>query len=106
MRLAELRRVADAGPLGEGASRPPSRRICRAVSSASASEAPRRTGKAPRRISIAPLRPSNSSDLPMKRIGRFVAAATKNASQKLLWFGVTITGPSAGIRSACSIESA
>ena len=39
----------------------------------------------------------------MKRIGRLVAAATKKASQKLLWFGAMITGPDSGMCSAPSI---
>jgi hypothetical protein len=36
----------------------------------------------------------------MKRRWRFVATAMKNESQKLLWFGAMITGPSCGMRSA------
>ena len=41
----------------------------------------------------------------MKRTGRLVAAPTKNESQKLLWLGVTIAAPSAGMCSAPVIES-
>ncbi len=41
----------------------------------------------------------------MKRTWRRVAAATKNASQKLLWFGATIAGPSGGMCSAPDIRS-
>jgi hypothetical protein len=41
----------------------------------------------------------------MKRTGRLVAAPTKNESQKLLWLGVTIAAPSAGMCPAPVIES-
>ncbi len=41
----------------------------------------------------------------MNRRWRFVAAARKKLSKKLLWFGVRIAGPSAGIRSASAIRS-
>ena len=42
----------------------------------------------------------------MNRSGRRVAAPMKNESQKLLWLGVTIAGPSAGMCSAPVIDQA
>ena len=47
----------------------------------------------------------NSSLLPMNRRWRFVAAAMKNESQKLLWFGATIAAPLAGMCSAPVMRS-
>ena len=41
----------------------------------------------------------------MNRSGRRVAAPMKNESQKLLWLGVTIAAPSAGMCSAPVIYS-
>ena len=67
-------------PSGNSDSRPPWRRIVRAVSSASGSAVPRCTGKAPSPTSSRPNGPSNSSDLPMKRRWRRVAGARKNES--------------------------
>ncbi len=40
----------------------------------------------------------------MNRSGRRVAAPMKNKSQKLLWLGVTIAAPSAGMCSAPEID--
>ena len=90
-------------PSGNSASSPPWRRITRAVSRASWSAWPRRTGKAPRRMRMRPRLPSNSSLLPMKRRWRRVHTAMKNESQKLLWFGATIAAPSPGMCSAPSM---
>ena len=44
-----------------------------------------------------PFQSSNSSDLPMNRRWRRVAAPMKKESQKLLWLGVITAGPSAGM---------
>ena len=91
-------------PSGKSDSSSPCSRMIRAVSSASASDWPRSTGNAPSLTRSFPLRPSKSSDLPMKRSGRFVAAARKNESKKLLWLGVMIAAPSSGTCSSPSIR--
>ena len=41
----------------------------------------------------------------MNRSGRFVAAARKKESKKLLWLGVMIAAPSSGTCSSPSIRS-
>ena len=74
----------------------PRRSTVRAVTKASSSRAPRRTGKTP------PLRYTNvagftkSCDLAMKWTLRRTNAATKKWSRKLKWFGAMITGPASG----------
>ncbi len=92
-------------PSGNTTTSPPSARIARAVSSASPSASPRRTGNAPHRRSSHPSGPLNSSVLAIKRTRRRVAVPTKNTSKKFLWLGAMIAGPLRGMRSPPRIRT-
>ena len=89
-------------PSGKIASTPPRWSTWRAVSIASGSDSPRRTGKQPRRDTYQPARGrANSSALPMKHTGRDGgnSSPSRNGSRNERWFATTSTGPSAGIAS-------
>src|SRR4051794_2034225 len=101
--LPSLSGSATRVPSGNSARTSPRSSTARDVSIASASEEPRRTGKPPSAMNRRPRQPVKSSALPMKCSRRRTTAATKKASQKLLWLGAITTGPDAGM---CSVPVA